>query len=136
MPGVGCLKGRLLIADVTNTVLPATTGDDQPRPGTSIAHLTLAVFDHRSGSRAPIARPSMPGPRNPGHSGGGGAAPTAIVRAAPRARRAMAGVCMEAGYRSPRQRRRLDPVPMRSESKLYTTTFTVVISVLSGMRTE
>src|SRR6187401_3139924 len=74
MPGVGCLKGRLLIADVTNTVLPATTGDDHARPGTSIAHLTLVVFDHRSGSRAPRASPSMPGPRNPGHSGGGATA--------------------------------------------------------------
>src|SRR5687768_15026257 len=84
MPGVGSLKGRLLIADVTNTVLPATTGDDQPRPGTSIAHLTLAVFDHRSGRRTLKARPSMPGPRNPGHSGGGAiAAREAIVSAAP-----------------------------------------------------
>src|SRR6187455_2585370 len=102
MPGVGCLKARLLIADVTNTVLPATIGDDQPRPGTSIAHFTFVVFDHRSGSRAPIARPSMPGPRKPGQSGGG-ATLTATVRATPMARRAMAGVCMLAAYRSPRR---------------------------------
>src|SRR4249919_3172409 len=94
MPGVGCLKGRLLIADVTNTVFPATTGDDQPRPGTSIAHLTFVVFDHRSGSRAAMARPSMPGPRNPGHSGGGASAATVTTaNPAPRAWRANHRIC-------------------------------------------
>src|SRR5580765_1673196 len=99
MPGVGCLKGRLLIAEVTNTVSPATIGDDQPRPGTSIAHLTLAVFDHRSGSRAPMARPSMPGPRNPGHSGGGAKPATAAtVTPAPTAHRASHGIFTLAGY--------------------------------------
>src|SRR6187401_889242 len=99
MPGVGCLKGRLLIADVTNTVLPATTGDEHPRPGTSIAHLTLVVFDHRSGSRAPRASPSMPGPRNPGHSGGGTAAATAAtMNPATTARRTIHRMCTVGGY--------------------------------------
>src|SRR6187402_703659 len=99
MPGVGCLKGRLLIADVTNTVLPVTTGDDQPRPGTSITHLTLVVFDHRSARCAPMARPSMPGPRNPGHSGAGATAATAAtVSPAPANRRAIHFICTLAGY--------------------------------------
>src|SRR5688572_14137382 len=87
MPGLGSLNGRSLIADVTNTVLAATMGDDQPRPGTSTAHLTLTVFDHRSGSRASRARPSMPRPRNPGHSGGADAFRAASVAAAPAASR-------------------------------------------------
>src|SRR5436190_11824016 len=70
MPGDGCLNGLPLIADVRNTVVPATTGDDHPRPGTSIAHVTCSVFDHVSGSFASSARPLMPGPRNPGHDAG------------------------------------------------------------------
>src|SRR6188474_1364656 len=99
MPGVGCLNGRLLIADVTNTVLPETTGEDQPRPGTSIAHLTLVVFDHRSGRCAAIARPSMPGPRNPGHSGTGATAATAAaISPAPATRRIIHGIRTLAAY--------------------------------------
>src|SRR5262245_11280698 len=99
MPGVGCLNGRPLIADVTKTVLPATTGDDQPRPGTSIAHLTLAVFDQRSGNFASIARPSMCGPRNPGHSASGATtAVVATINAAFTARRAIEDTCTLAAY--------------------------------------
>src|SRR5262245_29328933 len=106
MPGVGCLNGLLLIAEVTNTVLAATIGDDQPRPGTSIAHLMLTAFDQRSGRRAPMARPSMPGPRNPGHSGGGATVPVAARAKATEAARASPAVCMTAEYRrTPHPRR-------------------------------
>src|ERR1051326_8711437 len=56
MPGDGCLKGLPLMADVRNRVLPATIGDDQPRPGTSMTHLTFFVFDHVSGSFASSAK--------------------------------------------------------------------------------
>src|ERR1051326_6573046 len=71
MPGDGCLKGLPLMADVRNRVLPATIGDDQPRPGTSMTHLTFFVFDHVSGSFASSASPLMSGPRNPGQAAGG-----------------------------------------------------------------
>jgi hypothetical protein len=45
MPGVGCLKGRELMADVRKTVPFATIGDDHPWPGTSMLHLTCSVVD-------------------------------------------------------------------------------------------
>ena len=41
-PGVGFLNGRLLTADVTNTVSPHTIGDDQPCP--AIGHRPLDVL--------------------------------------------------------------------------------------------
>src|SRR5262245_30833169 len=56
-----------LTADVRKTVLAATTGDDQPWPGTSTTHFTCSVFDHVSGSFASSASPFISGPRNPGH---------------------------------------------------------------------
>src|SRR5215831_13252165 len=85
MPGDGCLNGRPLIAEVRKIVLPATTGEDQPRPGTSMAHFTCSVFDHVSGRLAPSAKPRMPGPRKPGHSAGTAAsvAMAPIAQAAP-----------------------------------------------------
>ena len=88
MPGDGYLNGLPLIADVRNTVVPATTGDDQPRPGTSIAQVTCSRFDHESGNVAPGANPLMPGPRNPGHdAGAAGAAEDSETRVASVVRR-------------------------------------------------
>src|SRR5690349_14734618 len=67
-PGVGCLNGFVLIADVTKTVSPQTIGDDQPWPAMGTAHFTWSVVDQRSGIRETAgATPLMSWPRNPGH---------------------------------------------------------------------
>src|SRR5687768_18611650 len=42
------------------------TGDDQPRPGTSMAHFTFSVLDHVRGSAGASATPLADGPRKPG----------------------------------------------------------------------
>src|SRR6478735_8646787 len=74
-----------LIAEVRNNVVPVTTGDDQPWPGTLTTHFTCSVFDHVSGSFASSASPLIPGPRKPGHATGGadeindGVAPKATI---------------------------------------------------------
>src|SRR4051812_11042398 len=79
-PGVGFLNGRLLIADVMNTVSPQTIGDDHPCPATGTAHFTCSVVLHRSGIVAPGATPLISCPRNPGHvSSGFGAADRLVV---------------------------------------------------------
>ena|SRR6187399_2562899 len=103
MPGDGCLNGLPVMADVRNTVDPATIGEDQPRPGTSMAHFTCSVFDQVSGNFASGASPLMPGPRKPGHEAGAiedndptDATRTKALRAARRTSKGM----LEA-YRSP-----------------------------------
>src|SRR5688572_18446558 len=68
MPVVGSFHALpALTAEVRNILLSHTTGDDQPRPGTSTDHATFSVADHRSGNAAPSAIPSDSGPRNCGH---------------------------------------------------------------------
>jgi hypothetical protein len=37
------------VADVRNTLLPQTTGDDQPTPGMSVTHSTFSVVDQVEG---------------------------------------------------------------------------------------
>ena len=53
---------------VTNTLLPLTMGDDQPRPGMTAFHSTFSVLDQVSGRR--MVDTGFPwGPRNRDHSG-------------------------------------------------------------------
>src|SRR6476659_10043569 len=80
-PGVGCLNRPLLTADVTKTVSPHTTGDDQPCPAMGTAHLTCSVADHRSGIRAVAATPLISCPRKPGQVSSGFGVPAATVTA-------------------------------------------------------
>jgi len=54
---------------VTKILLPATIGEDQPRPGSGVAHSILEVFDHVSGKLELMADGLDEGPRNRGHSG-------------------------------------------------------------------
>src|SRR5580700_8214141 len=49
--------------------LPATIGEDQPRPGRVAVHSILDVFDHLSGRLELMAEGLEEGPRKPGHSG-------------------------------------------------------------------
>src|SRR5947209_14553540 len=49
--------------------LPATIGEDQPRPRTVAVHSMLELFDHVSGRSELMADGLEEGPRNPGHSG-------------------------------------------------------------------
>src|SRR5580698_6137733 len=49
--------------------LPATIGEDQPRPGRVAVHSILDVFDHLSGRLALMAEGFEAGPRKPGQSG-------------------------------------------------------------------
>jgi hypothetical protein len=55
------------MAEVTYTRPFQTIGDDQPRPGTSTAHLTRSVVDHRVGTFVSEERPLPVGPRKAGH---------------------------------------------------------------------
>src|SRR5882724_6608397 len=50
-------------------LLPATIGEDQPRPGRVAVHSMLDVFDHLSGRLELMAEGLEEGPRKPGHSG-------------------------------------------------------------------
>src|SRR6185436_17677578 len=47
---------------------PATTGDDQPRPGTAVFQATFFVSLHSIGSPCSVECPWPPGPRNCGQS--------------------------------------------------------------------
>src|ERR1017187_2290645 len=49
--------------------LPATIGEDQPRPGRVAVHSILEVFDHLSGRSELMVEGLEKGPRKPGHSG-------------------------------------------------------------------
>src|SRR5262245_26460630 len=50
-------------------LLPATIGEDQPRPEREAVHSILEVFDHLMGRLELPAEGLDEGPRNPGHSG-------------------------------------------------------------------
>src|SRR5688572_32142795 len=54
------------MAEVRYTTLFQITGDDQPRPGTSMTHLTFSVIDQVSGRAGASATPLADGPRKPG----------------------------------------------------------------------
>src|SRR6185295_9923933 len=56
------------VAVVSQTRPPATTGDDQPRPGTAVFQATLFVSLHSIGSPCSVECPWPPGPRNCGQS--------------------------------------------------------------------
>src|SRR5258708_4310990 len=49
-------------------VLPATIGEDHPRPGIGAVHSILEVVDHFSGRLELLAQGLERGPRKPGHS--------------------------------------------------------------------
>ena len=55
-----------LVAAVMKTLLPHTTGDDQPTPGTSATHSTFSVFDHVTGRLGLSEIGFESGPRNRG----------------------------------------------------------------------
>src|SRR5687767_5004825 len=55
-----------LVAAVTNTRDPHTTGDDHPTPGTSATHSTFSVFDHVTGRLGLSEIGLESGPRNRG----------------------------------------------------------------------
>lgn len=57
---------RCSTAVVTHTFPPATTGDDQPRPGTFVFHATLLVSLHSMGKPRSAECPCPSGPRNAG----------------------------------------------------------------------
>src|SRR5438552_2836886 len=59
----------LSLVDVVNhTRPPATTGEDQPRPGTGVFHTTLRDSLHSSGRPVSDEWPWPVGPRNCGQS--------------------------------------------------------------------
>ena len=60
-------RGSSSMAVVSHTRPSATTGDDQPRPGTGTFHATLLVSLHSRGRFAAFDSPCPPGPRNCGH---------------------------------------------------------------------
>src|SRR5688572_10243870 len=55
-------------AVVSHTRPPATTGDDQPRPGTGVRHATFRPSPHSNGRFFSLECPCPPGPRNCGQS--------------------------------------------------------------------
>src|SRR6187401_1340135 len=59
---------ELSTAVVSHTRPPATTGDDQPRPGTGVRHATFRPSPHSNGRFFSVECPSPPGPRNCGQS--------------------------------------------------------------------
>ena len=56
------------VAVVSQTRPPATTGDDQPRPGTGTFHAMFFDSLHSSGTPRSVDSPWPPGPRNCGQS--------------------------------------------------------------------
>src|SRR5687768_6843785 len=73
-----------LIAEVRNTVLSQATGDDQPRPWTSVLQATLSLADQVVGNLPSARMPAPCGPRNCGHSNAGARPSTACTPAATR----------------------------------------------------
>jgi hypothetical protein len=57
------------VTGVRKMLLPATIGEDQPRPGSVAVHSIWEVFDHWSGRLELMAEGLEEGPRKPGHSG-------------------------------------------------------------------
>ena len=55
-----------LVAAVRKTLVPHTTGDDQPTPGTSATHSTFSVLDHLTGRLGLSETGFESGPRNRG----------------------------------------------------------------------
>src|SRR5918996_6315908 len=66
MPVDGCLNAPGLSVEVTITWSPHTIGEDQPRPGICVFHLTFSLVDHRNGSPSIADTPRPAGPRNCG----------------------------------------------------------------------
>ena len=69
MPTCGCFALPSVVTVVRKMFLPATIGEDQPRPGRVAVHSILEVFDHLSGRLELMADGLEEGPRKPGHSG-------------------------------------------------------------------
>src|SRR6185503_11768386 len=65
-PHDGCFIGLSLVAAVRNTRFPHTPGEDQPTPGTAVAHSTFSVFDQLTGRFGFSAIGFEPGPRKRG----------------------------------------------------------------------
>src|SRR5436190_6661487 len=57
-------------AVVRKTLSPASTGEDQPRPGMDCFQTTLLVEDQCTGRFVAIEIPCPVGPRNSGHNAG------------------------------------------------------------------
>src|SRR5687767_5403855 len=71
------------MAEVRYTTLFQMTGEDQPRPGTSMAHFTFSVFDQVRGRAGASATPLAEGPRKPGQFEVGDAESDTAPRATP-----------------------------------------------------
>ncbi|HUQ70035.1 MAG TPA: hypothetical protein VM165_10955, partial [Planctomycetaceae bacterium] len=65
----GCFALPSVVTVVRKMFLPATIGEDQPRPGIAVVHSRLEVLDHLSGSLELLPYGFDNGPRKPGHSG-------------------------------------------------------------------
>ena len=66
VPSYGGFIGCSLVAAVMKTLVPHTTGDDQPTPGTSATHSTFSVLDHLTGRLGLSETGFESGPRNRG----------------------------------------------------------------------
>src|SRR5918995_276169 len=69
VPRDGGFMAWSLVAAVTNTREPHTTGDDHPTPGTSATHSTFSVLDHETGRLGLSEIGFESGPRNRGQRG-------------------------------------------------------------------
>ena len=57
-------SGEWAPATVTQTWFPVITGEDQPRPGSSVRQVTFFASLHSEGNREAPAWPCPPGPRH------------------------------------------------------------------------
>src|SRR3954467_13740726 len=76
MPGLNAASGLLLMAVVTNTWSPHTTGLECASPGSGARHRIAVPFapSQVSGNISPSAMPDADGPPNEGQLPGAGAA--------------------------------------------------------------
>ena len=71
-------SGKISSAVVTQRVFPSKTGDDQPRPGSSVFHFRESFSPKVTGTFSAVETPSPLGPRNWGQ----GAAERVVEQAA------------------------------------------------------